>query len=91
MSSETSNHTATDSQATTNESAPVTPEKIAEVAEVIEELKKYRERLVEETTTNAKKAKLKKSKMMQDLEGQLAYIDTNLENLSAQYAVMTSK
>ena len=91
MSSETSNHTATDSQATTNESAQVTPE---EIAEVMEGLKQYRERLVTDMTNVAKKAKLKKSEMMAKLEPELADIDKKLEHLEhlrSQYPIMAHK
>ena len=86
--SENSNHTATDSQGTTNHSAPVTPE---ELAQVIQEFEQYRHRLVEDMTNAAKKAKLSKSKMMTKLEPELAQIDTALENLRVQYAMMTGK
>lgn len=86
--SENSNQTATDSQATTNNSAPVTPE---ELAEVIQDFEQYRQRLVEDMTNAAKKAKLSKSKMMTKLEPELAQIDTALEKLRVQYAAMTSK
>lgn len=71
---------------TTNDSNPVTPE---ELAEVIKEFEQYRERLISDMTNAAQKAKLSKSKMMTKLEPELAQIDTALENLRAQYAVMT--
>lgn len=71
---------------TTNDSNPVTPE---ELAEVIQEFEQYRQRLISDMTNAAQKAKLSKSKMMTKLEPELAQIDTALENLRAQYAVMT--
>lgn len=71
---------------TTNDSNPVTPE---ELAEVIKEFEQYRERLISDMTNAAQKAKLSKSKMMTKLEPELAQIDTALENLRVQYAVMT--
>jgi molecular chaperone GrpE (heat shock protein) len=86
--SENSNHTATNSPETTNDSAPVSPE---ELAEVIQEFEQYRQRLVEEMTNAAKKAKLSKSKMMTKLEPELAKIDTALEKLRLQYAASTGK
>ena len=77
--SENSNHTTTNSN-------PVTPE---ELAEVIQDFENYRERLVNDMTNAAKKAKLSKSKMMTKLEPELAQIDAALKNLRAQYAMMT--
>ncbi|MBD2579379.1 hypothetical protein [Oscillatoria sp. FACHB-1406] len=64
----------------------VTPE---ELAEVIQEFEKYRQRLIDEMTTAAKKAKLPKSKVMTKLEPQLAEIDAKLENLRSQHAMLT--
>ncbi|MBO3458030.1 hypothetical protein G7B40_034415 [Aetokthonos hydrillicola Thurmond2011] len=66
---------------------PVTPE---ELAEVIQEFEQYRQRLVEDMTTAAQKAKLSKSKLMSRLEPELAEIDAALANLRAQYAIMTN-
>jgi hypothetical protein len=74
------------SPVSTNDSNPVTPE---ELAEVIQEFEQYRQRLISDMTNAAQKAKLSKSKMMTKLEPELAQIDTALENLRAQYAVMT--
>ncbi len=71
---------------TTNDSNPVTPE---ELAEVIQEFEQYRQRLISDMTNAAQKAKLSKSKMMTKLEPELAQIDTTLERLRAQYAMMT--
>lgn len=76
--------TASDSTVETEKS--VAPE---EIAELIQEFEKYRQRLIDEMTTAAKKAKLPKSKVMTKLEPQLAEIDAKLENLRAQHAAMT--
>lgn len=69
-----------------NNTATVTAEQIAEV---IKEFEQYRQRLVEDMTNAAKKAKLSKSKMMTKLEPELVQIDAKLERLRAQYAQMT--
>ena len=63
-----------------------TPATTEDLADAIEELTKYRERLVNEMTDTAKKAKIKKSKMMGVLEPELEKIDTALEALKAQHA-----
>ncbi len=66
-------------------SQPATPE---EIAEVIAEFEQYRERLVNDTMSAAKKAKLSKKKTMAQLEPQLAKIDATLEKLRSQQGVM---
>jgi hypothetical protein len=50
-----------------------------ELAEVIAELEQYRERLLSETLTAAKRAKLPSSKALAQLEPQLAQIDIKLQ------------
>ena len=60
-----------------------------EIDQVIQEFEQYRERLVNETMTTAKKAKLAKSKVMAQLEPELAKIDNVLANLRAQHAALT--
>ena len=60
-----------------------------EIDQVIQEFEQYRERLVNETMITAKKAKLAKSKVMAQLEPELAKIDTVLANLRAQHAALT--
>ncbi|MGL6340213.1 MAG: hypothetical protein ACRC80_13880 [Waterburya sp.] len=62
---------------------PVTAE---DLAEVISEMEKYRDRLVDETMEAAKKAKLSKKATMAKLEPQLADIDAKLEFLRQQQA-----
>jgi hypothetical protein len=72
---------------TENNSEPITPEAIAEL---ITQLEQYRQRLVDDMTETAKKAKLSKSKLMSNLEPELAKIDATLENLRHQYSVITN-
>ncbi len=57
-----------------------------DVAEVIAELEEYRERLVQETTETAKRAKLMRVNVMAKLEPELAKIDSALEELRNQQA-----
>ena len=63
-----------------------TPASAEELAAAIEELTQYRERLVTEMTDTAKKAKIKKSKVMGVLEPELVKIDNALEALKTQHA-----
>ncbi|MGL5795979.1 MAG: hypothetical protein ACRC06_16565 [Waterburya sp.] len=62
---------------------PVTAE---DLAEVISEMEKYRDRLLNETMEAAKKAKLSKKATMAKLEPQLADIDAKLQFLRQQQA-----
>ncbi|MEH2064708.1 MAG: hypothetical protein V7K50_21035 [Nostoc sp.] len=64
----------------------VTPQ---DVAEVIAELEQYRERLVQETTETAKRAKLMKVSVMAKLEPELAKIDSALQELREQQAALS--
>ncbi|MHC5775282.1 hypothetical protein [Nostoc sp.] len=59
------------------------------VAEVIAELEQYRERLVQETTETAKRAKLMRVNVMAKLEPELAKIDSALEELRNQQAALS--
>lgn len=61
-----------------------TPVTSSELAELIVEFEKYRERLINDTTEAAKKAKLSKKATMAKLEPQLAEIDSKLERLRTQ-------
>jgi hypothetical protein len=70
-----------------NISEPVTPQAIAEV---IQEFEVYRQRLIDDLTNAAQKAKLPKSKLNARLEPELAQIDEALANLRAQHAALTS-
>ena len=65
---------------------PVTAE---DLAELIVEFEQYRERLVNETMTAAKKAKLSKKATMAKLDPQLADIDSKLQLLREQQANLT--
>ncbi|MBN3958941.1 MULTISPECIES: hypothetical protein [unclassified Nostoc] len=60
-----------------------------DVAEVIAELEQYRERLVQETTETAKRAKLMKVSVMAKLEPELAKIDSALQELRDQQAALS--
>ena len=63
---------------------------VEEVAEVIAEFEKYRERLVNETMSAAQKAKLPQKAAMAKIEPELAKIDAGLESLRAQLAALTT-
>ncbi|PHM11168.1 hypothetical protein [Nostoc sp. 'Peltigera malacea cyanobiont' DB3992] len=60
-----------------------------DVAEVIAELEQYRERLVQETTETAKRAKLMRVSVMAKLEPELAKIDSALLELRNQQAALS--
>ncbi|MEA5599761.1 hypothetical protein [Nostoc sp. UHCC 0252] len=64
----------------------ITPQ---DVAEVIAELELYRERLVQETTETAKRAKLMRVNVMAKLEPELAKIDSALQELRNQQAALS--
>lgn len=81
---ENSNLTAT--AGAIDETDPVSQE---ELAEVIKELEQYRQRLIDDMTAAAKKAKLSKAKLTANLEPELAQIDATLDNLRAQHAALT--
>lgn len=66
---------------------PVTAE---DLAELIVEFEQYRDRLVNDTTEAAKKAKLSKKATMAKLEPQLADIDAKLQRLREQHANLTA-
>ncbi|NQE33830.1 hypothetical protein [Microcoleus asticus] len=63
---------------------------VEELAEVIAEFEKYRERLVNETMTAAQKAKLPQKAAMAKIEPELAKIDAGLESLRDQLAALTT-
>ncbi len=63
-----------------------TPVTAKDLAQVISEMEKYRDRLVNETMDAAKKAKLSKKATMAKLEPQLADIDAKLQLLREQQA-----
>jgi hypothetical protein len=62
---------------------------LQDVAEVIAELELYRERLVQETTETAKRAKLMRVNVMAQLEPELAKIDSALQELRNQQAALS--
>lgn len=66
---------------------PVTAE---DLAELIVEFEQYRDRLVNDTTEAAKKAKLSKKATMAKLEPKLADIDAKLQRLREQHANLTA-
>ncbi|MDJ0535140.1 MAG: hypothetical protein QNJ70_22085 [Xenococcaceae cyanobacterium MO_207.B15] len=70
-----------------NTQSTVTPEQLAEV---IQEFEQYRERLLNDTMETAKKAKLSKKKVMEQLQPQLDQIDGKLEALRNQYVILTT-
>jgi hypothetical protein len=53
----------------------------AEIIEIIGELEQYRERLLNDMTEAAKKAKMTKAAMMQHIEPELKEIDLRLDGL----------
>jgi len=61
-----------------------------DLTEVMAELEQYRERLVNETLENAKKAKLMKTVVMAQLEPELAKIDAMLQDLRERLAALTA-
>ncbi|MCC5614208.1 hypothetical protein LC605_03780 [Nostoc sp. CHAB 5836] len=61
-----------------------------DVAEVIAELEQYRERLVQETTETAKRAKLMRVNVTAKLEPELAKIDSALQELRNQQAALSA-
>jgi hypothetical protein len=61
-----------------------------DLTEVMAELELYRERLVNETLENAKKAKLMKAVVMAQLEPELNKIDAMLQDLKERLAALTA-
>lgn len=61
-----------------------------DLAELIVEFEKYRDRLIAETLAAAKKAKLSKKATMAKLEPQLAVIDSKLQRIREQQANLTA-
>ena len=61
-----------------------------DLAELIVEFEKYRDRLITETLEAAKKAKLSKKATMAKLEPQLANIDSKLQRIREQQANLTA-
>jgi hypothetical protein len=62
----------------------------AELAEVIAEMEEYRERLVQDITEAAQKAKLTKSQMTAAMSPDLELIDNKLQQLREQHAQLSA-
>ncbi|MEM6450573.1 MAG: hypothetical protein AAF703_09695 [Cyanobacteria bacterium P01_D01_bin.105] len=77
-----SNNTASESELSENAPSPENPSQ-AEIASVIAELEQYRDRLIEDFTNTAKKAKLPKSMVMAQLKNhpEIVKIDASLAQL----------
>jgi hypothetical protein len=63
---------------------------IAELEDIIVELQKYRDRLVNDTLETIQKAKLPKAKSMAQIEPELAKIDAMMDDLHTRKAALTS-
>lgn len=61
-----------------------------ELAEVIEELEQYRERLVNETSATAQRAKVLRATTLARLEPELTKIDGILQELRDRQAALTA-
>jgi hypothetical protein len=59
-----------------------------DIAQIIVELQKYRDRLVNDTLEAVQKAKLPKSKAMAEMEPELAKIDAMMVDLQARQAAL---
>ncbi|MDY6939183.1 MAG: hypothetical protein SWY16_16125 [Cyanobacteriota bacterium] len=73
-----------------SESAAAEQVTAEELVEIIQEFEQYRERLLEETMTTAKRAKLPKSVVMKQLEPELAKIDAALQELRNRQAALSA-
>jgi hypothetical protein len=60
----------------------------AELAEIITELQKYRDRLVHDTTEAIHKARLPKAKAMAQMEPELSKIDAMMQELHDRHAAL---
>ena len=60
----------------------------AELAEIITELQKYRDRLVHDTTEAINKARLPKAKAMAQMEPELVKIDAMMQELHDRHAAL---
>jgi hypothetical protein len=74
-------------ESTTETTAPAT---LPELEEAIAEMEAYRERLVNDMTTMAQRAKISKSQMMTNLEPELNQIDQALQQLRDQKISLVS-
>ena len=71
---------------TTDVQNNTTSPSVEELVEVIEQFEQYRERLLTDSLETAKRAKMKKSDIMAQIEPELNKIDSALEQLRAQLA-----
>jgi hypothetical protein len=73
-------------------SEPAATEQVtaAELEEIIVELQKYRDRLVNDTLETIQKAKLPKAKSMAQIDPELAKIDAMMEDLHARLAALNA-
>ncbi len=62
----------------------------AELEEIISELQKYRDRLVDDTTDAILKAKLPKAQAMAQMEPELAKIDAMMEDLQQRLVALVA-
>lgn len=76
---------------TDNNSPSPAANTVEEITEVIKEFEQYRERLLNDTVTAAKKARLQKKTAMAKIEPELKFIDTSLENLRSQLASLQAE
>ena len=81
-----------DNPTMTNSAEPQTNESVSleELTEVIEQFEQYRERLLNDSMETAKRAKMKKSEVMAQIQPELDKIDTALEQLQKQREILTS-
>ncbi|NJN22003.1 MAG: hypothetical protein HC812_13510 [Leptolyngbya sp. RL_3_1] len=73
------------------QSKPIEQANLEELTSAIAELQEYRDRLVNETISAAKKAKVMKGQAQNNLEPTLAKIDAMLAELRQRQATLTNK
>lgn len=73
---------------TVDSAANEAPETVESLSEMIDECQQYRDRLVNDTVAAAKRAKLPKSTVMQQLEPELAKLDGALVELKQRKAAL---
>jgi uncharacterized protein involved in exopolysaccharide biosynthesis len=71
----------------TESTAPATA---ADLAEVIAEMEAYRDRLLQDVTDAAQRAKLTKAQMMTAMGSDLDLIESKLQQLREQHAALTA-
>jgi hypothetical protein len=73
------------------QSKPIEQANLEELTSAIAELQEYRDRLVNETISAAKKAKVMKGQAQNNLEPTLAKIDAMLAELRQRQATLTNE